>query len=575
MDRFLPFLAWRRRLDAAGLRADLLAGVTVALVAIPQALAYAQLAGLPPYIGLYASLLPSIVGALFGSSAQLNTGPVALTSLLTATTLAPLAPPGSQTYLLLAVQLALLSGLLQVIFGALRLAHFADLLSHPVLHGFINACAVLICVAQLPALLGLPIHGQRPFVEAVVEILTRLPELHLPSAALGGAAVLMLILLRRFAPRWPGILIVVASLTLVSEAIDFAAQGGRVVGTLPEHIVAFDWPGMDWSQMTELLPSAFVLALVSFLEAMSSCKVASARTGERWDGNQELIGQGLAKLTASVCQAYPVSGSFGRSAFLLAAGARTGLASVVGAVMVLAALLAAPELIARIPRPVLAAVIFVTLSALLSPKPLQEAWQASRDDGLAGTVSFAATLLLAPHIEIGILSGLILSLAFLIYRSMTPRVALLGRHPDGTWRDADRFRLAPPHPRLIILRFDGPPALRQRRHLRGCRPRRHPPPPPAAGAAPRLRRHQRHGRQRRGHPAPHPPPVPRGGSHPGLLRAQEAGHRRARTHRSVGRAGAPRRLSHRRPRPLRAAAPGRRRRARSPRPARPCMVKGI
>ena len=456
MDRFLPFLAWRRRLDAAGLRADLLAGVTVALVAIPQALAYAQLAGLPPYIGLYASLLPSIVGALFGSSAQLNTGPVALTSLLTATTLAPLAPPGSQTYLLLAVQLALLSGLLQVIFGALRLAHFADLLSHPVLHGFINACAVLICVAQLPALLGLPIHGQRPFVEAVVEILTRLPELHLPSAALGGAAVLMLILLRRFAPRWPGILIVVASLTLVSETIDFAAQGGRVVGTLPEHIVAFDWPGMDWSQMTELLPSAFVLALVSFLEAMSSCKVASARTGERWDGNQELIGQGLAKLTASVCQAYPVSGSFGRSAFLLAAGARTGLASVVGAVMVLAALLAAPELIARIPRPVLAAVIFVTLSALLSPKPLQEAWQASRDDGLAGTVSFAATLLLAPHIEIGILSGLILSLAFLIYRSMTPRVALLGRHPDGTWRDADRFRLAPPHPRLIILRFDGP-----------------------------------------------------------------------------------------------------------------------
>ena len=157
-------------------------------------------------------------------------------------------------------------------------------------------------------------------------------------------------------------------------------------------------------------------------------ELASARTGQRWDGNQELIGQGLAKLTASVCQAYPVSGSFGRSAFLLAAGARTGLASVVGAVMVLAALLAAPELIARIPRPVLAAVIFVTLSALLSPKPLQEAWQASRDDGLAGTVSFAATLLLAPHIEIGILSGLILSLAFLIYRSMTPRVALLGRH---------------------------------------------------------------------------------------------------------------------------------------------------
>ena len=151
--RLLPFLAWRRQLDAATLRTDLLAGVTVALVAIPQALAYAQLAGLPAYVGLYASLLPSIVAALFGSSPQLNTGPVALTSLLTAAALAPLALPGSDTWLVLAVQLALLSGLLQLAFGVLRLAHFADLLSHPVLHGFINACSVLICLAQLPALL--------------------------------------------------------------------------------------------------------------------------------------------------------------------------------------------------------------------------------------------------------------------------------------------------------------------------------------------------------------------------------------------------------------------------------------
>ncbi|WP_298595547.1 SulP family inorganic anion transporter [Zoogloea sp.] len=454
--RLLPFLAWRRQLDAATLRTDLLAGVSVALVAIPQALAYAQLAGLPAYVGLYASLLPSIVAALFGSSPQLNTGPVALTSLLTAAALAPLALPGSDTWLVLAVQLALLAGLLQLAFGALRLAHFADLLSHPVLHGFINACSVLICLAQLPALLGVSSAGQLPFAEGLAHLAGSLPGTHLPSLALGGAAIVLLLLFNRFAPRWPGLLLVTAGLGLVAWLTGFEASGGRVVGALPEQVIALALPATDWRQITDLLPAAFVLALVSFLEAMSSCKIAAARTGQRWDGNQELIGQGLAKLTAAVCQAYPVSGSFGRSAVLLGAGARSGVASVVGALMVLAALLAIPGLIAHIPRPLLAAVILVTVARLLSIAPLREAWRSSRDDGLAGTVSFVATLAFAPHIEIGILSGLLLSLALLIYRSMRPRVAVLGRHPDGTWRDARRFGLPAAHPGLAILRFDGP-----------------------------------------------------------------------------------------------------------------------
>jgi SulP family sulfate permease len=554
LSRFLPFLAWRHQLDASTLRTDLMAGFTVALVAIPQALAYAQLAGLPPYVGLYASLLPCIVGALFGSSAQLNTGPVALTSLLTATSLAPLALPGSETYLLLAVQLALLAGILQVAFGMLRLAHFSDLLSHPVLHGFINACSLLICAAQLPTLLGLPTFGQRPFAEAVIDLARALPDIHLPSAALGLAAIGLLVALRRLLPRWPGVLIVVAGLSVVAWLTGFEANGGRVVGALPAETLAFALPRADWGQTVDLLPSAFVLALVSFLEAMSSCKVASARTGQRWDGNQELIGQGLAKLTASVCQAYPVSGSFGRSAFLLTSGARTGLASVVGALMVLAALLSMPGLIARIPLPVLAAVILVTLATLLSPAQLREAWRTSRDDGLAGTISFVATLAFAPHIEIGILAGLILSLALLIYRSMKPRVAVLGRHPDGTWRDAARFGLPPPHPELTILRFDGPPALRQRRHLRGRGARRRPRPPPAEGAAAVLRRHKRYRRQRHRHPAPHPPPAGRQRALPGLLRSQETSHRRDGAHRAVERPGYPWRLPHRRPRPPAPAA---------------------
>ena len=232
LHRLLPFLAWRHQLDAATLRTDLMAGVTVALVAIPQALAYAQLAGMPAYVGLYASLLPCIVAALFGSSPQLNTGPVALTSLLTAAALAPLALPGSETWLVLAVQLALLAGLFQLAFGALRLAHFADLLSYPVLHGFINACSVLICLAQLPALLGVAGAGQLPFVEGLVHLARSLPATHLPSLALGAAAIVLLSLLARFAPRWPGMLLVIAGLGTLAWLGGFEADGGRVVGAV-------------------------------------------------------------------------------------------------------------------------------------------------------------------------------------------------------------------------------------------------------------------------------------------------------------------------------------------------------
>ncbi|MDD3354697.1 SulP family inorganic anion transporter [Zoogloea sp.] len=454
--RLFPFLAWPQPFERNGVQADLLAGIGVALVAIPQALAYAQLAGLPPHVGLYAALLPAIVGSLFGASPQLNTGPVALTSLLTATSLAPLASIGSDTYLMLAIQLALLSGILQMGFGLLRLAHFADLLSHPVLNGFITACALLICVGQLPPLLGLPIQGQRPFLEALRDLLISLPEAHLPSMALGLAGVLALLALRRLLPRWPGVLMAVTGLSLAAWLGGYEASGGRVVGSLPGQAFAFGMPSLDWGHTTDLLPAAFVIALVSFLEAMSSCKLASARTGRRWDGNQELIGQGLAKVTAALCQTYPVSGSFGRSAFLLAHGARSGLASIFGAGLVLAALLAVPDLIARIPRPLLAAVILVTLASLIHPGSLPDAWRTHRDDGLAGTISLVATLAFAPHVEIGILAGLLLSLALLIYRSMTPRVAILGRHPDGTWRDAVRFNLPPAHPELTLLRFDGP-----------------------------------------------------------------------------------------------------------------------
>ncbi|NTV11728.1 MAG: SulP family inorganic anion transporter, partial [Zoogloea sp.] len=328
--------------------------------------------------------------------------------------------------------------------------------SHPVLHGFNNACALLICISQVPALLGLPAAAGEGVVADVAGLAARLAETHAPSAAIGLGSIFGLVLLRRLAPRLPGILLVVAAATLAGLAFDFGAHGGKVVGTLAGGAIAIAWPSTDLHTAWQLLPAACVVALVSFVEAMASCKAAAARTRQRWDANQELIGQGLAKLTAGCVQAYPVSGSFGRSALLLASRVHTGLASVTGAAIVLMVLLTVPELLAGVPRPALAAVVLVTVGGLLDPKPLRDAWRARRDDGVAGVATLLATLATSPHVETGLTAGWLLSLALMVYRGMRPRVALLGLHPDGTYRDAARFGLPPVHPAIVILRFDGP-----------------------------------------------------------------------------------------------------------------------
>lgn len=445
--RWLPFLAWRPLLRAGAWRTDLVAGLTVALVMVPQSLAYAQLAGLPPHIGLYAALLPSVVGALFGSLPQISTGPVALTGMLTAASLAPLAAPGSSPFLALAVALALLAGLLQLGMGALGLGWLLRLLSHPVMSGFTNAAAILIGFSQLPALLGLPASG--PWLE-------RLTQPHPLTALFGLGALLSLLALRRFAPRWPGVLIVVAAATVLSHTTGLADTGGAVVGAIPPGLPDFAWPVLALPEVPTLLPAAFVIALVSFMEVTASARIIAARNGQIWDENQELIGQGLAKIAAAASGAMPVSSSFSRTALALQQGARTGLAPLVCSATVLATLLFLAPLLWHLPRGVLAAIILVAVLQLVDVPSLVQAWRASRDDGLAAGASFAATLAFAPNIQNGILTGLLLSLALLIYREMNPRVALLGLHPDGTYRDAERFGLPHPHPQLVILRFDGP-----------------------------------------------------------------------------------------------------------------------
>ncbi|MCX7192164.1 MAG: SulP family inorganic anion transporter [Proteobacteria bacterium] len=447
---FKPF-----QFDAGTFKFDLIAGITVSLVAIPQSLAYAQLAGVPAYYGLYAALIPTIVGALFGSSRQLSTGPVAMTSLLTAASIAPLAEHGTEWFYSCVILLALLSGLLQILFGMLRVGVLLNFLSHPVLMGFINAAALIIGLSQLPTLLGIPATQSTHFLLDVWQVIAHIDTMHELSFGFGATAIAMLLALKKFAPKLPGVLITVVLLTWASYAMGFADMGGKVIGIIPQGLPTISIPPLDWKATMTLLPASFVIALISFMEAMSSAKVIAIRTRQPWDENKELIGQGLAKVAAAFCHSMPVSGSFSRSALNLASNAQTSLSSVVSAVSVLVTLLFLTPLLYHLPKPVLAAVIMMAVINLINFPVILKAWRASRDDGIASVTTFVATLAFAPNIQNGIIIGIILSLSLLLYRMMRPRIALLGIHQDGTLRDAQRHNLPKLHARVGAIRFDG------------------------------------------------------------------------------------------------------------------------
>lgn len=449
----LPFLGWPRP-TAPSLRADLLAGLAVSLLVIPQSLAYAELAGMPAHYGLYAALVPSVVGVLWGSSALLSTGPVALTSLLTAASVSQIAAPGGAGFVAAVMLLALLSGLIQIALGLARAGLLLNLLSHPVLVGFINAAALVIMMSQLPALTGIPVAQDGGVLVATGRLLARLDTVHPMTLGLGLLAIGLSLAFKRLAPRQPGVLLMVVVLTLISHFSGFAAGGGAVVGQVPAGLPGLVLPALDLEVIVELLPAAFVLALVSFMEAMSSCKVIALKTRTRWDENQEMVGQGLAKVAAAFCQSMPVSGSFSRSALNLSSQARSGWSSLFTAAFVLLTLLLFTPWLHDLPKPALAAMIALAVFNLVDLKGMRNAWKANRDDGLAAALTFGATLAFAPNIQNGILVGIVFSLGAFIYRRMLPRLQVLALHGDGALRPVGAPGPGPALDAVGVLRFD-------------------------------------------------------------------------------------------------------------------------
>jgi SulP family sulfate permease len=329
-----------------------------------------------------------------------------------------------------------------------------SLVSHPVLMGFINAAALIIALSQLPALMGIPTRQTEHLLLDTWNVVSRMDLLHEMSLAFGVAAIALLLAFKRFAPRLPGLLIIVGLFTWVSYAMGFADRGGRVVGAIPTGLPSFVVPQLGWEPLKALLPAALVVAVISFMEAMSSCKVIALKTRTPWSENQELIGQGLAKIAAAFCQSMPVSGSFSRSALNLACNARTGLSSLCAAAAVLLTLLFFTPYLYHLPKPVLAAMIMLAVLNLIDVGALRKAWLANKEDGFAGTATFLATLAFAPNIQNGILTGVIISLGAFIYGRMRPRVVVVSMHPDGMLRDVQRYKMPPLHPHIGALRFD-------------------------------------------------------------------------------------------------------------------------
>jgi len=589
LTRIFPFIGWFKDYNLDSFRIDAIAGLTVALVLIPQSMAYAQLAGLPPYFGLYASFLPPMVAALFGSSRQLATGPVAIVSLMTSASLEPLATAGSEGYIAYAILLALMVGVFQLSLGILRLGLIVNFLSHPVVNGFTNAAAIIIASSQLSKMFGVYVDKASHHYETIWYVIkAAMHYTHWPTLFIGAFAFAIMYGLKRMAPKVPNVLVAVALTTLISWATGFShnthvelgaiqstkaretvvafneavnqipvlaekrnaaakqmdkaraskdpiavikarhdqdvvargiddlkftahlyreeirqflfkgveqadgslkfylpgempAQskddgrtwrlkignsplnvenllitgGGAVVGVIPKGLPTLSIPKLDFKIILHLFPFAAIISLLGFMEAIAIAKAMAAKTGQRLDPNQELIGQGLANIAGSIGKSYATSGSFSRSAVNLQAGAISGLSSVITSLMVVIVLLFFTPLLYHLPQSVLAAVIMMAVIGLINASGFIHAWKAQWYDGAISIASFVLTLVYAPHLEKGIEAGVILSLVVFLYKSMRPTVASLSRMEDNSLRDSYANALKECE-YMAMVRFDGP-----------------------------------------------------------------------------------------------------------------------
>ena len=451
--KIFPIVDWLPQYNSSTFKGDISAGLTVGVMLIPQGMAYAMIAGLPPIYGLYASTIPLIIYALLGTSRQLAVGPVAMVSLLTATGISMLAAGNVTLYIALAISLAFLVGLTQFLLGAFKLGFLVNFLSHPVISGFTSAAALIIGLNQLKHLLGVSLAKGKVH-EILISAIEKLPEANMYAIAIGIGGIVVIKLAPKINKNIPGSLAAVVFGILSVYGLGLTEMGVKIVGTVPSGLPSFELPTLSIDILTDLAPIALTIALVSFMESIAVAKaIQSKHRNYKVDANQELIALGASNIVGSMFQSYPVTGGFSRTAVNDQAGARTGLASIISALLIILTLLFLTPLFYYLPNAILASVIMVAVFGLIDFKEAAHLWKSDRQDFFMLLVTFIATLSLG--IEEGIGAGVVLSLAMVIYRTTKPHVAILGKVPGTSfYRNVDRFDGLEQREDILVLRFD-------------------------------------------------------------------------------------------------------------------------
>lgn len=467
--RYIPALDWLLNYRSQYLVGDITAGIIATSLLIPQSMAYAQLAGLPPQVGLYASILPAILYPLIGTSRVLAVGPVAVDSLMVAAAISKFAPPNSAAYLSFAVALAFLVGTIEMVMGIFRLGFLVNFLSRSVTSGFISGAAVIIACGQIKHLLGLKIPATESFGELVISIVRNLSQTNLLTLAVGGASMGVLIycnrpLVRQLQRRgWndrqvlsisksaPLVIVILGTLLVWGLHLDRVASI-KIVGNIPAGLAPLRLPSFDVQMLQSLLPAAVGISLVGYLEAYAGGQALASKRREKIDANQELLALGVANLGASVTGGFPVTGGVSRSVVNSAAGANTGLASIVTGLLVAVTVMFLTPLFYYLPQTCLAAVIITAVYTLIDVTTLRRMWAYDKGDAIAWLTTFGAVLGLG--VEQGILVGALLALALHLWRTSHPHIAIVGRLGDSEhFRNVLRYD-AIASPEVLALRMD-------------------------------------------------------------------------------------------------------------------------
>jgi len=453
-NRIFPFLGWWPLLDRETLRADFLAGITGAVIVLPQGVAFALIAGLPPQYGLYTAIVTPIVAGLFGSSRHLISGPTTAISIVVLATVKPFAVPGSPEFISMVLTLTFLAGAFQLALGLARMGQLVNFISHSVVIGFTAGAAILIGTSQLKHYLGVTLPPGQSFVHTWINLYGKLPDLNVYAAATASVTLLAAILFRRYRPHWPGMLFAMVIGSLLSLFIGGEEHGVNLVGSLPARLPPLSMPDFSLDTIRTLGPGAMAVALLGLIEAVSIARAIASRSEQRINGDQEFIGQGLSNLVGSFFSSYAGSGSFTRSGINYQAGARTPMAAIFAALMLAVVLLVVAPLTAYLPMPAMAGIILLVAYNLIDFHHIRQTLQANRSDASVLVTTFMATLFM--ELEFAIYIGVILSLVLYLNRTSKPRIYTVAPdQSDALRRMTVKTSGLMECPQLRIIRIDG------------------------------------------------------------------------------------------------------------------------